>query len=287
MKIFKYMCLAMVASATSLLAFGNSQVDQQTLYSDDSDVVATDPKSDDAEKYQRSNVDDDADVNDNNGNRGNYYRDARRGNFHRQNGVGRGHWGGGCQGGGCGYEASYGCGCGSCGDNWGGGYGYGNGYGHGRHHQRWYSDSSNYNQPRFRERQTAFQPGVSNQTRQQQYQSRSQTQNQNQFQSRNQNQTQNQRDRSIALNDDQQLGHPTQARSSTDESLANTIRTAFQSDTTFSPLVRVVEIRTQNGEVTLVGFVSSEDEKARLEALTKRINGVSTINNNLQVKDQN
>ncbi len=57
------------------------------------------------------------------------------------------------------------------------------------------------------------------------------------------------------MNDDQSFSKPTQGRSSTDESLANTFVQPYKTTPTFSPLVRVLEIKTQNGEVTLIGFV--------------------------------
>ncbi len=132
MKMLKYLCLAMVASATSLLAFGNSHVDQSTLYTDDTNVVAAMKKKPMTRNISVVLTITMAMVPNSNANRGNRINrdDARR--FmreHRHHHRG-GNWGGGYGGcnGGCEYE-SYDCGCGGCGDSWGG---YGGYYGYGR-----------------------------------------------------------------------------------------------------------------------------------------------------------
>ena len=45
-----------------------------------------------------------------------------------------------------------------------------------------------------------------------------------------------------------------------------------------------VNVTTVNGQVTLTGIVESEQMKKRAEQIARGVNGVSRVNNNLQVK---
>ena len=45
-----------------------------------------------------------------------------------------------------------------------------------------------------------------------------------------------------------------------------------------------IEVNTTNGVVTLAGQVENEDIKSRAEEVTRRVAGVVSINNNLQVE---
>jgi osmotically-inducible protein OsmY len=45
-----------------------------------------------------------------------------------------------------------------------------------------------------------------------------------------------------------------------------------------------IEVRVENGEVTLTGFVSSRDDKRRAEDLAERVSGVENVQNQIRVR---
>ena len=47
-----------------------------------------------------------------------------------------------------------------------------------------------------------------------------------------------------------------------------------------------VDVDTERGVVNLSGVVQSADQKSRAEELTRQVNGVSRVNNNLQIQGQ-
>jgi hyperosmotically inducible protein len=48
-----------------------------------------------------------------------------------------------------------------------------------------------------------------------------------------------------------------------------------------------VDVDTERGVVNLSGVVPSADQKTRAEELTRQVNGVTRINNNLQIQSSN
>lgn len=70
-----------------------------------------------------------------------------------------------------------------------------------------------------------------------------------------------------------------------DTAISTQIKGKLASDVQLSTLTDV-EVNTTNGVVTLAGQVSSEDVKRRAEEISKSINGVVRVNNNLQVQGQ-
>ena len=48
-----------------------------------------------------------------------------------------------------------------------------------------------------------------------------------------------------------------------------------------------VDVDTERGVVNLSGVVPSPEQKTRAEELARQVNGVTRINNNLQVQDSN
>jgi osmotically-inducible protein OsmY len=48
-----------------------------------------------------------------------------------------------------------------------------------------------------------------------------------------------------------------------------------------------VDVDTERGVVNLSGVVPSADQKSRAEELARQVNGVTRINNNLQIQSSN
>jgi hypothetical protein len=69
-----------------------------------------------------------------------------------------------------------------------------------------------------------------------------------------------------------------------DQSILQTIRSTLKDDKSISDDAKNVEIAVNNGAVTLTGSVDSDNDKARIEAITRQINGVNKINNNIKIK---
>lgn len=67
-----------------------------------------------------------------------------------------------------------------------------------------------------------------------------------------------------------------------DSTITASVKTKLATEK-LSTLTRV-EADTVRGVVTLNGVVESAEQRARVEALTRQVNGVRSVNNNLQVQ---
>jgi osmotically-inducible protein OsmY len=74
-----------------------------------------------------------------------------------------------------------------------------------------------------------------------------------------------------------------QKESASDRTLTQQIRKAIMSDKTLSSYAHNVKIITQNGHVTLVGPVRSDEEKSTVEAKAAEVAGASNVTNQLEV----
>lgn len=89
----------------------------------------------------------------------------------------------------------------------------------------------------------------------------------------------NTRDRSgTTLTPEDQVG------SGADRELARLVRRAITANEQLSTSAKNVKIMTASGKVTLRGPVNSEQEKQTVEGLVKNINGVTSVDNQLEVK---
>jgi hyperosmotically inducible protein len=68
-----------------------------------------------------------------------------------------------------------------------------------------------------------------------------------------------------------------------DAAITTAVKSKLATDIDLSTVTNI-EINTTNGVVTLVGQVSSEDLKRRAEEVTKQVEGVVRVTNNLQVE---
>jgi hyperosmotically inducible periplasmic protein len=69
-----------------------------------------------------------------------------------------------------------------------------------------------------------------------------------------------------------------------DRKLLADVRKAVVNDKTLSKSAHNVKMTTNGGVVTLRGDVRSDEEKSKIESLAKGVSGVSSVENNLQVK---
>jgi len=74
-----------------------------------------------------------------------------------------------------------------------------------------------------------------------------------------------------------------QTQNKQDLEIAANIRKAIVADNSLSVDAHNVKIIVSNGIVTLRGPVTSEQEKAAIEAKTRSVQGVNTVNNMLEV----
>jgi hyperosmotically inducible protein len=74
-----------------------------------------------------------------------------------------------------------------------------------------------------------------------------------------------------------------QKESASDRTLTQQIRKAIMSDKSLSSYAHNVKIITQNGHVTLVGPVRSDEEKSTVEAKAAEVAGASNVTNQLEV----
>ena len=89
----------------------------------------------------------------------------------------------------------------------------------------------------------------------------------------------NERDRSgNALTPEDQGG------SDSDREITRQVRRAITADSQFSTTAGNIKIITQNGKVTLRGPVQSAQEQQAIGDLAKKVQGVSTVDNQLEVK---
>ena len=75
-----------------------------------------------------------------------------------------------------------------------------------------------------------------------------------------------------------------QTNSEADRKLLAAVRRAVVGDKSLSTSAHNVKIVTKEGVVTLRGPVTSEDEKSRVEKLAQQVAGVSSVENQLDVK---
>jgi len=83
-----------------------------------------------------------------------------------------------------------------------------------------------------------------------------------------------------------QAGAPasgTAAMSDADRALAQRVEEALRQDTTVASAAQNIQVHAMNGEVTLRGSVSSEQEKTNLASAAEKVPGVTRINNQLEV----
>ncbi|MGZ3744582.1 MAG: BON domain-containing protein [Pseudobdellovibrionaceae bacterium] len=71
-----------------------------------------------------------------------------------------------------------------------------------------------------------------------------------------------------------------------DVELTRLIRQEITNDKTFSTNAQNIKIITLGGTVTLRGPVETQEEKQRLDALTKKTAGVKKVDNQLEVKSK-
>jgi len=71
---------------------------------------------------------------------------------------------------------------------------------------------------------------------------------------------------------------------SADARITSDIRRAIAGDTSLPMTARDIQITVSSGAVTLRGVVDSQDDKDAIEAKVKTIDGVSSVDNQLEVK---
>lgn len=69
----------------------------------------------------------------------------------------------------------------------------------------------------------------------------------------------------------------------TDRVLAQKVQDTLRQDTAVASAAQNVQIYAKNGEITLQGSVSTQQEKAALESKAQQVAGVSRVNNQLTV----
>jgi hypothetical protein len=74
-----------------------------------------------------------------------------------------------------------------------------------------------------------------------------------------------------------------QGMATADQELASRVRDALQQDLSLAPAVQNIQVSAQNGEVTLSGSVGSEQEKENIGAQAQQVEGVTRVNNLLEV----
>jgi hyperosmotically inducible protein len=77
-----------------------------------------------------------------------------------------------------------------------------------------------------------------------------------------------------------------QGESATDRAATQQIRKALMADDSLSFTAKNVKIITLNGKVTLRGSVNSARERTTIEAAAKKASGVTSVDNQLEVKTQ-
>jgi len=77
---------------------------------------------------------------------------------------------------------------------------------------------------------------------------------------------------------------PTDLGAASDRTITTAIRRSMVDDKTLVAAAKNVKIVTIGGKVTLRGTVKSDDEKAAIEAKAKATPGVSSVDNQLDVK---
>jgi osmotically-inducible protein OsmY len=75
-----------------------------------------------------------------------------------------------------------------------------------------------------------------------------------------------------------------QSNSAENRQLLAAVRRAIVRDKSLSSMAHNVKVLVEGGAVSLRGPVKNEDEKAKVELLAKQVKGVTTIDNQLDVK---
>jgi osmotically-inducible protein OsmY len=75
-----------------------------------------------------------------------------------------------------------------------------------------------------------------------------------------------------------------QSNAKADVELLAAVRRSVVKDKSLSTTAHNVKILAANGVVTLRGPVKSDEEKAKVEALARQVAGVTSVQNNLDVK---
>jgi osmotically-inducible protein OsmY len=89
--------------------------------------------------------------------------------------------------------------------------------------------------------------------------------------------------RNVRDRDDQNKTTGDQSENEADRTITQNIRRAVTADDSLSTNAKNVKIITNNGTVTLRGPVTSEKEKAEIEAKAKQVAGVKSVDNQLEV----
>lgn len=76
----------------------------------------------------------------------------------------------------------------------------------------------------------------------------------------------------------------TQSNSAQDRGLLAAVRRAIVGDKSLSTMAHNVKVLVEGGTVTLRGPVKSAEEKAKVESLAKNVKGITSIDNQLDVK---
>ena len=76
----------------------------------------------------------------------------------------------------------------------------------------------------------------------------------------------------------------TQSNSTQDRKLLAAVRRAIVGDKSLSSMAHNVKVVVEGGTVTLRGPVKSAEEKAKVEELAKHVQGITTTDNQLDVK---
>lgn len=76
----------------------------------------------------------------------------------------------------------------------------------------------------------------------------------------------------------------TQPNNAEDRALLAAVRQAIVADKSLSSMAHNIKIVVEGGVATLRGPVSTNDEKAKVDALTRAVHGVIAIDNQLDVK---
>jgi osmotically-inducible protein OsmY len=85
-----------------------------------------------------------------------------------------------------------------------------------------------------------------------------------------------------SVNTDTRADYSTNSTTFTsDNEIANQVRLAFQNDATFTTTSKNIEVSVDKGDVTLNGTVQNQNDKAKAEALAKKIVNVKSVINNL------
>lgn len=73
------------------------------------------------------------------------------------------------------------------------------------------------------------------------------------------------------------------AMSDTDRALAQRVEQLLREDTTLATAAQHVQVHASNGQVTLMGSVTSQQEKTEVESKAQKVAGVTQVNNQLTI----